>query len=238
MKKTRSIEITFPAAVSFPDGFERALDALVNMVCEQYQREHPGEVMWPAGYGSKMLSNPLAMSDDEPLEFDDSVYSISVAAREDYYGENPHNPERDRLRREAIQSQIDALRAADNRSVEDAGTVNRTEAVAEADREEDDYVIQRTCELLARIAIIVNGPEPPLTRWSYHDLPEKVQALKNAHPAAGGVSEDAMRKAIQKARTIASSVGTEVCRGYQHGEGMRRACNLIEAALEAAQQEV
>ena len=101
MTKTRSIEITFPTAVNFPGGFERALDALVNMVCEQYQREHPTEVMWPAGYGSKMLSNPLAMSDDEPLEFDDSVYSISVAAREDYYGENPHNPERDRLRREA-----------------------------------------------------------------------------------------------------------------------------------------
>ena len=65
-----------------------------------------------------------------------------------------------------------------------AALAQRAEAVAEADREEDAYVIQRTCELLARIAIIVNGPEPPLTRWSYHDLPEKVQALKNAHPVA------------------------------------------------------
>ena len=60
----------------------------------------------------------------------------------------------------------------------------KPEAVAEADREEDAYVIKRACGLLAQIAIIVNGPEPPLTRWSYHDLPEKVQALKNAHPAA------------------------------------------------------
>lgn len=101
MNKISKIEITFPTTVRFPDGFERALDALVNMVCEQYQREHPAEVMWPAGYGRKMLSNPLAMSDDEPFEFDDSVYAISVAAREDYYGENPNNPERDRLRREA-----------------------------------------------------------------------------------------------------------------------------------------
>ena len=101
MNKTSKIEITFPTAVTFPDGFERALDALVGMVCEQYQREHPTEIMWPSGYGSKMLSNPLAMSDDEPLEFDDSVYAISVEAREDYYGENPHNPEQHRLRSEA-----------------------------------------------------------------------------------------------------------------------------------------
>ena len=59
-----------------------------------------------------------------------------------------------------------------------SGPEAKPEAVAEADREEDAYVIQRTCELLARIAIIVNGPEPPLTRWSYHDLPEKVAELK------------------------------------------------------------
>lgn len=101
MTKIRAIEITFPTGVTFPDGFEQALSSLVDMVCKQYEREHPTEVMWPAGYGSKMLSNPLAMSDDEPLEFDDSVYSISVSAREDYYGNNPHNPDRARLQSEA-----------------------------------------------------------------------------------------------------------------------------------------
>lgn len=51
-------------------------------------------------------------------------------------------------------------------------------------REEDAYVIERMGKLLAEIAIVVNGPEPPLTRWSYHDLPEKVRALRQAqHPA-------------------------------------------------------
>ena len=39
--------------------------------------------------------------------------------------------------------------------------------------EESAYVIERMGKLLAEIAIVVNGPEPPLTRWSYHDLPEK-----------------------------------------------------------------
>lgn len=51
--------------------------------------------------------------------------------------------------------------------------------------EESAYVIDKLAKLLAEIAIIVNGPEPPLTRWSYHDLPEKVRALKQAQkPAA------------------------------------------------------
>ena len=52
-------------------------------------------------------------------------------------------------------------------------------------REEDAYVIERMGKLLAEIAVIVNGVEPHDTSWSYHDLPEKVRALKQAqHPAA------------------------------------------------------
>ena len=53
-----------------------------------------------------------------------------------------------------------------------------------ADAEEDAYVIERMGKLLAEIAIIVNGTEPHDTLWSYHDLPEKVRALKQAPPAA------------------------------------------------------
>lgn len=45
------------------------------------------------------------------------------------------------------------------------------------DAEEDAYVIDRLGHLLAEIAVVVNGPEPTGTRWSYHDLPEKVRAL-------------------------------------------------------------
>ena len=32
--------------------------------------------------------------------------------------------------------------------------------------------------ILNNVAIAVNGPEPPLTKWSWHDLAEKVEALK------------------------------------------------------------
>ena len=49
--------------------------------------------------------------------------------------------------------------------------------------EESAYVIDKLAKLLAEIAVIVNGPEPPLTSWSYHDLPEKVRALKQSPPA-------------------------------------------------------
>lgn len=56
-------------------------------------------------------------------------------------------------------------------------------AVAGGDAEEDAYVIDALAHLLAEISIIVNGPEPAGTKWSYHDLPEKVRALKTA-PAA------------------------------------------------------
>lgn len=56
-------------------------------------------------------------------------------------------------------------------------------------REEDAYVIERMGKLLAEIAIVVNGPEPPLTRWSYHDLPAKVRALKEAQQPAAAVPE-------------------------------------------------
>ncbi len=58
---------------------------------------------------------------------------------------------------------------------------------APADAEEDAYVIDQMGRLLAEIAVIVNGPEPAGTRWSYHDLPAKVKALAIT-PAAPAVA--------------------------------------------------
>jgi hypothetical protein len=50
----------------------------------------------------------------------------------------------------------------------------------EKDAAEGDYVIQQMGRLLAEIAVIVNGPQPPSTRWSYHDLPAKIRDLKES----------------------------------------------------------
>ena len=71
-----------------------------------------------------------------------------------------------------------ALRMGGYREGTEAEAAHSAAEGVSEDAEEDAYVIRRTCELLAHIAVIVNGPEPPLTRWSYHDLPEKVAALK------------------------------------------------------------
>ena len=106
MTKLRSIEIHFNDGVELPDGFERALDGLLEMVCAKYQRDHPDRVMWPAGSGQR----PTRWEQGVPVDFDESGYFVDVYSREDLHGTNPHNPERERLRQEAA----DARRASKN----------------------------------------------------------------------------------------------------------------------------
>jgi len=86
------IEINFPTEVNFPDGFEQALDGLISMICEKYQRENPKRTMWASGFGGL----PLWNEPSEP-DFDMSVYSIQVSERQDLSGSNPHNPNREEL---------------------------------------------------------------------------------------------------------------------------------------------
>ena len=66
--------------------------------------------------------------------------------------------------------------------------------------EEGAYVIDALAKLLAEIAIIVNGLPPSNISWSYHDLPEKVRALKQAQQPAAAVPEGyaAAIKAVQE----------------------------------------
>ncbi len=49
-----------------------------------------------------------------------------------------------------------------------------------SEQTEEEYLIERLSKLLAEISVIVNGPQPMGVLWSYADLPEKVQALKDA----------------------------------------------------------
>lgn len=41
---------------------------------------------------------------------------------------------------------------------------------------EADALRERMADLLHRTAVALRGPEPPLTRWSWHDLPERAAA--------------------------------------------------------------
>ena len=110
--KIQRVEINFGAAVNLPDGWERALDGLVDMVCQQYKRENPTRTMWPAGHGCKPqwskadaaflgASAEAGAPDSGEPTWDDTVYCIDVTEREDYHGDNPMNPDRERLRKEA-----------------------------------------------------------------------------------------------------------------------------------------
>jgi len=78
------IEINFPVAVEVCQDDFRILDDIAGEICDRYVVAHPDRVMWPAGMGSKMTVHPLMLSDDEPIPFDDSVFSIDCAERENY----------------------------------------------------------------------------------------------------------------------------------------------------------
>ncbi len=95
--KLRTIQITFSDGVDLPDGWERALDGLIGMVCAQYQRDNPSMTMWPAESGSM----PTKYDQGAPVEFDDSGYVVHCHARKDYHGSNPYNPDGPRLKAEA-----------------------------------------------------------------------------------------------------------------------------------------
>lgn len=49
-------------------------------------------------------------------------------------------------------------------------------AELEAERDDDDALRERMSDILKRTAIALRGPEPPLTAWSWHDLPERAAA--------------------------------------------------------------
>ena len=84
MARRTSIQVDFPCEVGITDERFKALIEAVDAICKDYEAAHIGRVMWPAGMGSLMKVNPMMLSDDEPIPFDDSVLSISCAERADY----------------------------------------------------------------------------------------------------------------------------------------------------------
>ena len=64
---------------------------------------------------------------------------------------------------------------------------------------ENEALRERMAELLTGVAVALRGPEPPLTRWSWHDLPERAAAAvaaidvmqRAAAMAAGGERHNA-----------------------------------------------
>jgi hypothetical protein len=80
--------------------------------------------------------------------------------------------------------------------------------------EELDSLRDRLADLLSRTAVALKGPEPPLTRWDWSDLPERALSLHAVNQELlealklmlavetvfdAEVAEDAARAAIAKA---------------------------------------
>jgi hypothetical protein len=84
VKRIACIEISFPETVEVSDDDQRALIELVARICAGYEKANVGRVMWPFGFGFKMLANPMMLSDDEPIPFDESTFAIECSERADY----------------------------------------------------------------------------------------------------------------------------------------------------------
>jgi len=81
---------------------------------------------------------------------------------------------------------LDELRAAAARkwagdpAAQRAGLFSRAAAEIEdlrRDLDENAALRERMADLLRRTAVSLRGPEPPLTRWGWHDLPERAAAV-------------------------------------------------------------
>lgn len=47
-----------------------------------------------------------------------------------------------------------------------------------AEFDESCTTINKLTKLLAETAIVIKGPEPDMTKWSYHDIPDGVRAIQ------------------------------------------------------------
>ena len=94
-------------------------------------------------------------------------------------------------------AEIDRLR--DDRNCE-----KRIRKDAEAAREELiaevaelDALRDKLADILSRTAIALRGPEPPLTRWGWDDLPDRVRAVMV-------VLTDALRATLARTNAVAA----------------------------------
>ena len=69
-----------------------------------------------------------------------------------------------------------------------------------AEAVEADALREKLAGILSRTAVALRGPEPPLTRWSWHDLPDRaaaaIAAIDVMQRAAAKVAMDVPPNAI------------------------------------------
>lgn len=109
--------------------------------------------------------------------------------------------------------------------------------------EEGDTLRAKLADLLSRTAVALNGPEPELTMWSWHDLPEKAKNAMDVierlmareqelwdRESLAMRQRDAAEAAIARVRTIDAADAATTSRDY--GRGYAQALRDVHEALE------
>jgi ssDNA-binding Zn-finger/Zn-ribbon topoisomerase 1 len=90
--KTYEFRLRFPVPVEISREAHSLLVDAADLICGDYEKANPKQIMWPSTFGALMTVNPLALSDNEPIPFDDSIEVIECTERERFEDE----PIRDR----------------------------------------------------------------------------------------------------------------------------------------------
>lgn len=82
------------------------------------------------------------------------------------------------------------------------------EQVAALNAEIAELVAQRDrlAKLLSETAVALRGPEPPLTRWSWHDLPERAAAAIAAFPLVQAAERERCAEICEQTGDLAAEM--------------------------------
>lgn len=86
--KIRTLVIQFPDDVPLDPDDQRTLVQLADRMCDRWEQDHPGEVMWASEIGFAITSMPMTKEDEEagvPLTFDEQTFEVGCFARADYH---------------------------------------------------------------------------------------------------------------------------------------------------------
>lgn len=107
-------------------------------------------------------------------------------------------------------------------------TVRRERDELKADYAESEAIRKKLADLLHRTAIALRGPEPELTRWSLHDLPELAAEVVSARNAALAQAEHYMAERNNARLYAQREVGKEVRKLRAELKQARDALRLVQ----------
>jgi hypothetical protein len=107
-------------------------------------------------------------------------------------------------------------------------------AELEADLRDEQRVREKLAALLERITVVVHGPHPDKGMWSFHDLPERVAAMRTSteRACAEFVREAARHNEGESLARGGEDVNTTVSASYSFaGSRLRDVAEQIESGM-------